>query len=271
MTRPAATDKLDGLRVVLTRPRREAQSLARAIEQEGGEVLHFPTLAIEPLRDPHPALDIVRRLAHFDFAVFVSKNAARFGVAMIQAHGGFPAGTRVIAVGPGTARTLAQLGCPGSLCPQEKYDTPGLLAMPELQGAEVTGRRVAIFRGQGGLDTLAAQLRARGATVEYAELYRRTRPVVDMHQISELRRRGVVDLIVVTSSDAMVNLFAMVGEDEQRWLAGCQFLVPSMRVATAAQETGVRRKPLVSASLCDEVLMRQIRCWYRETHKETTG
>lgn len=271
MTRSPATDKLTGLRVVLTRPVADALSLAQAIECDGGEVLHFPTLVAEPLSDPEPAVDIVRRLSHFEFAVFVSKNAARFGVAMIQAHGGFPTGMRIVAVGPGTARTLVQLGCPQPLYPREQHDTQGLLAMRELQRAELTGRQVAIFRGQGGLETLAEQLRTRGAKVEYAELYRRARPTVDAHRISELRRRGVVDLIVVTSSDAMVNLFAMVGKYDERWLTGCQFLVPSTRVATAAQESGVRLRPLVSAGVCDNAFMRQIRCWYSEIHKETTG
>jgi len=271
VTHPRATHKLTGLRVVLTRPRADALSLAQAVERDGGEVLHFPTLMVEALCDPQPALGIVRRLSQFDFAVFVSKNAARFGVAMIQARGGFPTGMRIVAVGPGTADTLVQLGCPRPLYPREKHDTQGLLAMRELQRAEVTGRQVAIFRGQGGLETLAEGLRTRGAKVEYAELYRRARPTVDPHQISALRKRGVVDLIVVTSSDAIVNLIAMVSKEDERWLTGCQFLVPSTRVATAAQESGVRLRPLVSAGVCDDALMRQIRCWYSEIHKETTG
>lgn len=272
MTRPPAEAKrLAGLRVVLTRPEGEALSLAREIQRDGGEVLHFATLVIEPLRHSQAALHVVKGLSRFDFALFLSKNAARLGVAMVQAQGGFPPGLRAIAVGPGTARTLEQLGYPDPLFPPQQHDTQGLLAMRELQADQVAGRQVAIFRGQGGLATLATQLRARGATVEYAELYRRARPVVDLHQISELKARGKVDLIVVTSSDALVNLFAMVGEDGQRWLAGCQFLVPSIRIATSVKEMGVLFRPLISAGVSDDAFLRQIRCWYGERQKEKTG
>lgn len=271
VTHPPATPKLGGLRVVLTRPRDDGLSLAQAIEHAGGNVLHLPSLVLEALSDPQPALDIVRRLNHFQLAVFVSKNAARFGVPMIQAHGGFPQGMRVIAVGPATASTLTELGCPNPSYPEGRHDSEGLLAMPELQGAELGGRSVVIFRGQGGLETLAVRLRERGAMVEYAELYRRTKPTIDMNQIAELQKRGTVDLILVTSSDALLNLFAMVGEDEQRWLTECQFLVPSARVAASAREIGVRLGALVSAGMSDEAFMRQIRRWYSEIQKETTG
>ena len=264
MTHPPATDKLAGLRVVLTRALADTLSLAKAIERDGGEVLHFPVLVVEPLPDPQPAQAVVRRLNQFEIAVFVSKNAARFGARLVQAHGGFPAGICLLAVGPGTAHTLRELGCPKPVYPTDRHDTDGLLALPALREAAVTGRRVAIFRGEGGLETLATRLRSRGATVDYVELYRRVKPVVEANQLAALQRRGTVDLILVTSSDALVNLFAMVGEKQLRWLAGCQFLVPSTRVAAAARQTGVKLDPLVSAGLSDEALMRQIRCWYSE-------
>ena len=75
VTHPPATPELGGLRVVLTRPRDDGLSLAQAIEHAGGNVLHLPSLVLEALSDPQPALDIVRRLNHFQLAVFVSKNA----------------------------------------------------------------------------------------------------------------------------------------------------------------------------------------------------
>jgi hypothetical protein len=106
MTRPLA-----GRTVLVTRPAHQAAALAQAIRAAGGEAFGFPALAIEPV----PAKELAASLAQLRDAgivIFISPNAAQFGMAAIAAAGGLPAAAEVFAVGPGTARASPRRAFP---------------------------------------------------------------------------------------------------------------------------------------------------------------
>lgn len=67
---------LAGRRVVVTRPAEQAGELARKIEARGGVAVRFPVLAIFDAGDPRPLRAAAERIGDFDYAVFVSPNAA---------------------------------------------------------------------------------------------------------------------------------------------------------------------------------------------------
>ena len=86
----------------------------------------------------------------------------------------WPARLRAFAPGPGTAAALAAAGIHDVTIPATTFDSEGLLALPAL--SQVAGKRIAIFRGEGGRDLLGDTLRARGALVDYVDCYRRAAP-----------------------------------------------------------------------------------------------
>src|SRR3989338_2621030 len=197
---------LQGVRVLVTRPAAQAQSLAQRIEQAGGEAIRFPTLEIAAARDVATLERVLAGIAHFDLAVFISPNAVAHGLAHLKMHGGLPARLTIAAIGRSTARALTEAGIVNPITPVDGSDpatAPGvalpppslesseaLLARPELQ--QVAGKRVVIFRGEGGRALLGDTLRARGAQVEYAECYRRVRPNTDAAPLSaRLRDNGI--------------------------------------------------------------------------------
>ena len=96
---------------------------------------------------------------------------------LIRARRKFPRRLQVATVGGASVRALERFGITGVVAPQGRYDSESLLDLPAL--AAVNGRRVVIFRGEGGRELLGETLRARGAVVEYAECYRRVRPELD--------------------------------------------------------------------------------------------
>jgi uroporphyrinogen-III synthase len=98
---------LRGAGIVITRPARQAAVLAQQIAAVGGKPLIFPTIAILPPDDRRPLDDVHRRPAQFDYAIFVSANAAEFGVGDPAA---WPAALPAFAPGPGTAAALAAAG-----------------------------------------------------------------------------------------------------------------------------------------------------------------
>jgi len=67
------------------------------------------------------------------------------------------------------------------------------------------GKRVVIFHGEGGRETLAAALAARGAQVDHAVCYRRAAPSAARGTADALRE-GRVHAVTVTSSEGVDNL-----------------------------------------------------------------
>ena len=78
---------LNGLRVLVTRPEHQAESLCRLIEQHGGVAIRCPTLVIAEPRDWTPALAILDRLADYNLAIFTSANAVTIVGERLQAAG----------------------------------------------------------------------------------------------------------------------------------------------------------------------------------------
>ena len=255
---------LEGLGVAVTRPAHQAGRLCRLIEAEGGRAIRFPALEIAPPRDPAAAQALVDRLDQYDLAVFVSPNAAERGLALVRGRrGALPPGLAVAAVGAGTARALRALGVEPALVPEGRFDSEALLALPGLAPERVAGRRVVIFRGEGGRELLARTLRARGARVDYAEVYRRERPRADPAPLLEAWRRGALHAVVVTSGEALRNLCAMVGEAGRDALLGTQVVGVSGRVVQLARELGFRRPPVVARAAADEAIVEALRGWWR--------
>jgi uroporphyrinogen-III synthase len=213
---------LQGLGVVITRPRAAADVLAAALEREGARAFVFPALAIEPL-PPSAALDAaLDALETTDLAIFVSANAVEMGLAAARARGHRPA--RVAAVGEATAQALRNSGFAEVISPRERHDSEALLACPELQS--VTGARIVIFRGAGGRELLREALEKRGARVSYAECYRRVRPAGDPRPLLAAWARGEVQAVSVLSAETLENFVALLGEEGARWLTQATLVVP---------------------------------------------
>ena len=239
---PAA---LAGRRVVVTRPAGQAAHLAALIRAAGGEPLLFPALEIADAADLRPALALIARLEAFDLAIFVSANAVNKALELVRARRTWPAGLRVATVGRGSERELRRHGFAEVIAPSERFDSEGLLDLPELR--QVQGKRVAIFRGEGGRELLGETLAARGAAVEYAECYRRGRPPADPAPLLALCGRGELDAFTVTSSEGLANLHAMLGEAGRQCLAQTPLFAPHERIAAAARALGVRTVVLTGA------------------------
>jgi uroporphyrinogen-III synthase len=249
---------LAGVRVLVTRPAHQAQTLAALIEHAGGTAIRFPTLAIVPARDPGNLRALFSRLAEFDLAIFISPNAVEQAMALLQHERlPWPNSLRLAGIGAGTAQALARFHLAPALVP-ERYDSEALLAHPEL--AQVAGRRVLILRGEGGRERLASALTERGAAVHYAECYRRVRPAVDTAPLRALVARGDVDIISVTSIDGLHNLCEMAGDERGRLLR-TPIVVLSESQAAAGRALGFETEPVIAAAASDAAILNAIKTW----------
>ena len=224
--------------VVVTRPAGQSARLSALIRAAGGEPVLYPALEILDAADLQPVLDLIGRLDAFDLAIFVSANAVDKALALVRARRDWPPGLRVATVGRGSERELQRCGFAAVIAPAARFDSEGLLDLPELKRVE--GKRVVIFRGAGGRELLGATLTARGATVEYAECYRRGRPQADAAPLLALRARRALDAFTVTSSEGLTNLHAMLGETGRPCLHETPLFAPHERIAAAARTLDVQ-------------------------------
>jgi hypothetical protein len=149
---------LSGRHVVVTRPAGQAAHFATALAGQGAIPVLYPVLEIRELEDVAPLLDVAIRLDGFDLAVFVSPNAIEQALARILPRRPWPPGLRVAALGKSSERELARHGITDVISPQLRFDSEALLELPEL--TEVQGKRVIIFRGEGGRELLGETLKA---------------------------------------------------------------------------------------------------------------
>ena len=212
------------------------------IRQAGGEPLEVPALEIRDLAELAPFHAAIERLDSFDTAIFVSRNAVRKAFALMDGRRGvrpWPAQVRVATVGNGSREELETRGISGVIAPDDGSDSEALLALPDF--ANVAGKRIVIFRGEGGRTVLGDTLTARGALVEHAACYRRARPAGSGALLDAALNAGKVDAVTVSSGEGLANLLAMLGGEALRRLAGVALFVSHPRVASEAAGHGLER------------------------------
>ena len=128
--------------------------------------------------------------------------------------------------------------------PAKGNDSEALLAETAMQ--YVAGKRILIFRGRGGREQLAKTLRARGAEVDYAEVYERRRPKTDTAPLNDALRSNAIDVIVITSSEALDNLMTMVEVADLNTLRQTQVLVIHPRQADHVRQLGFIHEPILA-------------------------
>lgn len=261
MPRPESAPDLTGVHVLVTRPRGQEQELCDLIRAAGGVSLHYPVLEIEDSPLQGPLEQQLQQLDRFDLVIFISPNAVARGMNLINAHGGLPPNLRTATIGRGSGRELKRiLGRAPDIVPSQQFNSEGLLALPQLQ--QMAGQRVLIVRGEGGREVLAETLRQRGAEVEYAEVYRRSRPQVDNTALMRAWARNEIDIIVITSGEGLRNLYDMVGQLGRQWLRKTPILVINERLVALARELGIEPSPIVAAEASDHGIIAAIAAWH---------
>jgi len=230
---------LAGVGVLVTRPQGQARRFMERIVALGGEAWWLPGLEIEPPADITAFLQVVNDLDRFDWAVFVSPTAVERAWPAIAGRGGLPRTLRVAAVGRGTRRELAERGVHDVLTPDEQADSEALLALPELR--DMTGQRVALFRGEGGRPLLAQTLVARGAQLQHAVCYRRVPASADVAPILRAWRAGRISAVTAFSRDSLDGLVCLIAPDGRELLTQTPLFVPHPRIAEHAQALGIER------------------------------
>ena len=202
---------LAGKRIVITRARKQAETVARSIEELGGEVIDFPTIEIcppESFAEFDAALD---KLSLYDWVIFTSVNSVEPFLERLKLRGETAealSAHKVGAIGAETAKRLEAARIRASLVP-ERYQAEGIL--DAISPEEICGKRVLIPRAAEAREILPATLRKWGAVVDVVVAYRTELPRLDVHPLSDLLVERKVDVITFTSSSTVRNFVRLFG------------------------------------------------------------
>jgi uroporphyrinogen-III synthase len=243
--------------VVITRPRQQAEPLARAVAALGRTPVLLPLLEIAPL--PEAGQGALRRvlagLADYALVAFVSPNAIEAAFAHIDV---WPAGVDIAVVGEGSRAALARHGVQGadvrihSPLDPARSDSEHLLQVLDL--AALAGRRVLVVRGEGGRELMPEALRGAGAAVETVAAYRRAVPARTPALAQQLAGLlAAPNDWIITSSEALRGLVELVDPHLHPQLRQQHLIVPHARIHETACALGFTRLTLTGSG--DERLL----------------
>lgn len=121
-----------------------------------------------------------------------------------------------------------------------------------------------IFRGQSGREWLADNLRQRGATIEYAQVYIRQKAQQDIQPLLNRWQTSGIDLITLSSNEALQNLYDMLGTAGRDHLLKTAIIVPSERCVQLAQQLGFKADIVQATSAADEATLSAINHWQKQ-------
>jgi uroporphyrinogen III methyltransferase/synthase len=191
---------LHGRAVAVTRARPQASALAARLRELGATVVEAPAIRTEPLDAELPDL------ATFDLLCVTSPNGAHALFERLHSAGRDAralSGATVAAIGPGTARALAEHGIHADVVP-ERAVAEGLVEA--LEGTQVS--RALVVRGREGRDALPDALRARGAAVEVLALYQTVAEPLDAGTAAAA---AGADYVTFTSASTVRYFLAAAG------------------------------------------------------------
>ncbi len=200
---------LHGRRVVVTRARAQASGLATTLRALGAEVIELPAIRIEPRLGSEEVQGAIDSIEDYALICLTSPNGVRLlfeALAAADKDARALAGATVAAIGPGTARALAEHGIAADVIP-DRFVAEALVEA--LAGIEVEGRRVLVARAADARDVLPEALRERGAEVDVVALYETLREQPDPEAVEAAQS---ADYVTLTSSSTVRNLTEALGE-----------------------------------------------------------
>lgn len=198
MSNPSA---LAGRRVVVTRPRSQADSLARGLKGLGATPIRLASIHIERANHVDGLREAIERLSEYTWVIFTSPNGVQLLWEHVEAAGMSRrdfSNCSIAAIGPATAEALQGKAIQVDFMPQQHVGESLAEEIPNVEGHRVLLPLAADARPQ-----LPEMLRRRGAEVDEFAIYRAMEAKPDEGALAELAYG--VDAITFTSPSTVEN------------------------------------------------------------------
>jgi uroporphyrinogen-III synthase len=214
----APAQPLSGKRIIVTRARHQADSLAHALKAQGAEVISCPTIEIRPPESWRPLDEAIGNLRLYQWLVFTSSNGVNFFLRRFDemGHGRAElAALKICAVGQKTAEKLIEERLQVDLTP-EKFTAENLAAAFIRKfgvGQRIRGTRMLLPAAKATRDVIRPSLAKLGVTVEVVEAYQNVLPDVSNEEIVSLLSHAQADYVIFTSPSTVNNLAVLLDSD----------------------------------------------------------
>ncbi len=225
----SSTLPLEGRRIVITRPRQQADEFAAQLRELGAVPILFPAIRIAPIDDTSPLDAAIRRLSEYDWVIFTSVNGVDIFHKRLQALDASVEQLNrlhVAAIGPATGSALSEIGVMPTFIPDE------YVAERIAEGlGDVDGSKILLPRAEQARAALSELLSARGADVEEIATYQTVTGVPDPEAREQLDSAAV---ITFTSSSTVRNFVSLVGGPQEASRLASRSVIACIGPITAA-------------------------------------
>jgi uroporphyrinogen-III synthase len=194
--------------VLVTRPKNQAASFVKELEQYGLNSFVFPTIEIRPVSGWN-----VPSLSQFDGIFFTSPNSVSFFIDQLMLERPEELinlqKLKVWAVGKTTAEDLAVHGVITEPIPKI---ADAVTLMEEIGNEAIAGKTFLFLRGSLSLGTIPSVIKQRGGTCFELTVYENLPPSLEKSaHVKKLLEKGELSCLSFTSPSTAINFFEALG------------------------------------------------------------
>jgi len=201
---------LFGKKIVVTRTRNQASSMAAKLAALGARAIEFPTIEIKPADDMTELHSAIDKLNAYDWVVFTSQNGINIFFHELFAKGKDVralGSAKIAVIGKATKDELKKYGIAADVVP-EKYVQESLLEAMNVEG--VSGKKILLPCASDAREALSDGLSEAGAELDRIHIYTAVKPAdIETDLIEDVKN---ADMITFASSSTVKNFFEIVPE-----------------------------------------------------------
>jgi uroporphyrinogen-III synthase len=202
------------MKVLITRPRAQADDFAEKLRDAGFEPIFFPVIEIRPIENNAALEQALKKLDCYDWVVFTSVNAVevlppsslRDTPPIFGENGGRRRGVRVAAIGPKTAEALRKRGIKPDFVPDEYVSEAIMSGLGDVKNKWILLPRAEIARKE-----LPEAIRKAGGIAHEIVVYRTLPAEADADGLNALK--SGVDVVTITSASTIENFIAIAKQN----------------------------------------------------------
>lgn len=210
---------LKGKTVVITRPEKQAEKLAKLISRLGGIPYLVPTIEIKPQQDETLISRLLNRILNeqIDFLIFMSVNSVTRLIGYLEKFGLKDrflkriGKAKIGAIGPKTKKEVERYGIKVNIVPSI-YSSEGIVE--SLKKMDLQEKTVVIFCSNKSSRHLPQKLEELGVKMIKVPVYECVPPADHSKILAFIDDllKGKIDIVTFTSSFTAINLFKMASQ-----------------------------------------------------------
>lgn len=206
-------EPLRGVRILVSRAKKQAGSLSRDLRDLGARVLEIPFIEIRKPRSFAPLDAALRSAGSYDWLILTSVNGVRAlfeRMEQLRLDAGGLGNLKITAIGPATKSAMEERGLKVHVTPKEYVAE----AVVDALAAKVKGKRILLVRAKVARDVIPRELRRLGAEVEVVEAYETIVPAKSRERLLKVlvKERQRPQVITFTSSSTVKNFVELIGK-----------------------------------------------------------